>query len=633
MGRKIVSIIAAAALAMSLMTGCGDSQTAAGSNTARESLPAENSSVASQQNDTAGSEPSLHASGEQAEEAPASAEGEKIPEEASSPADESLSAIEVTHLMGNGINLGNTMEAYGRAFAGVGADVSVYETAWGQPVTTPEMITAMKEAGFDTLRIPVAWTNAINFESGDYTIGSDYLERVEEIINYALDADMYVIVNDHWDGSWWGMFGSATQETRDAAMELYTSMWTQIATEYEKYDYHLIFESANEELGFRLNDTDVAADSGSLSDAECYEMTNRINQAFVDTVRSTGGNNADRFLLIAGFGTDIVNTCNNAFQMPSDPADHKLILSVHYYSPSGYCLWDSIPNWETKKDYAEMNDTLAMLTKFTDQGYGVIIGEWGVLEQAKGLRNNTLEYMENFLDNCDLYGYCPVLWDCNDMFKRQEGKIAYDEVAGLLLDHSYARQSAMTLDEIQSGAKADIDAALEAAVDTRGVDDNTALAWLMYSSSDWNISYSVGDVYDPGTATAGIVATDVEITGEGTYTVGLDFTGTAGGFANSTVFSAIGIANGETLYPGYCIEIKEILVNDEPYKLTGRPYTTSDDQKCTRLNLYNEWVSAIPDGARTASGNVMYVSPCVIDAATLGNVESIQITFEYVPGK
>lgn len=617
MRKKLISVFAAAALILGVLTGCGDSQTDADS-TVRESQETEVSSESSQQEDTAVSEPS---SGEESEEETPSSTGS------------SVSAIEMTHLMGNGINLGNTMEAYGRATLGVGADVSAYETAWGQPVTTQEMITAMKEAGFDTLRIPVAWTNAMSFESGDYTIGADYLNRVEEIINYALNADMYVIVNDHWDGGWWGMFGSASQETRDAAMELYTSMWTQIATQYEKYDNRLIFESANEELGFRLNDTDIAADSGSLSDAECYEMVNKINQAFVDTIRSTGGNNAERFLLIAGFGTDIVNTCKDAFQMPSDTAENKLILSVHYYTPSGYCLWDSIPSWKTKKDYAEMNDTLAMLTKFTDQGYGVIIGEWGVLEQAKGLRSNTLEYMENFLDNCDLYGYCPVLWDCNDMFRRQEGKIAYDEVAQLLLDHSYANQSGMTPEELQSSAKADIEAAAEAAEDAAGVDENTAMAWLMYTSSDWGLSYSVGDEYAPDDVTAGIVVTDAEITGEGTYTVGLDFTGTSGGFANSTAFSAIGIANGEILYPGYCIEIKEVLINGEPYKLTGRPYTTSDDNKCTRLNLFNEWVSAVPDSARTASGNVMYVSPCVIDASTLGNMESIQITFEYVPGK
>lgn len=114
-----------------------------------------------------------------------------------------LTAIEVAKLMGNGTNLGNTMEAFGRTTIGTDAAASDYETIWGQPVTTPEMIQGMKDAGFDSIRIPVAWTNTMNFEDGDYTINQAYLDRVEEIVNYALDADMYVIVNDHWDGGWW----------------------------------------------------------------------------------------------------------------------------------------------------------------------------------------------------------------------------------------------------------------------------------------------------------------------------------------------------------------------------------------------------------------------------------------------
>lgn len=95
------------------------------------------------------------------------------------------------------------------------------------------MIKGMKASGFDSLRVPVAWTNAMEYEKGDYTINEAYLDRVEEIINYALDNDMYVIINDHWDGSWWGMFGSSEQSDVDKAFEMYKSMWTQIANRYK----------------------------------------------------------------------------------------------------------------------------------------------------------------------------------------------------------------------------------------------------------------------------------------------------------------------------------------------------------------------------------------------------------------
>ena len=139
-----------------------------------------------------------------------------------------LTAVELSELMGNGINLGNTMEAFGRRELGLQAPVSSYETFWGQPETTQEMVSGMKAAGFDTLRVPVAWTNTMDYEHGDFSIREDYLDRVEQIINYALNEDMYVIVNDHWDGGWWGMFGSANPATRAAGMDLYVAMWTQI---------------------------------------------------------------------------------------------------------------------------------------------------------------------------------------------------------------------------------------------------------------------------------------------------------------------------------------------------------------------------------------------------------------------
>lgn len=555
-----------------------------------------------------------------------------------------LSASELTVLMGNGINLGNTMEAYGRISLGTEAPVSSYETFWSQPVTTQEMITGMKNAGFDTLRIPVAWTNAMDYESGDYTIREDYLNRVEEIINYALNENMYVVINDHWDGSWWGMFGSASEETRQKAWDLYTSMWTQIAERYKEYSDYLIFESANEELGNRLNDTDVAADSGTLSADECYEMTLKINQKFVDIVRGTGGNNESRFLLIAGYNTDVDMTTDDRYIMPTDPANevNKLILSVHYYTPWGYCGNESLSLWGTKRNYGEMNSLLESLTKFTDQGYGVIIGEYGVLVKSDGtLKKNAALYYKNFLDNCDLYNFCPLLWDCNNLYNRQDCKIIDDEIATLYKERAYANEAAMTDEEKAARPdkiKAEMDQAYAdapAAFDDSAIDldDSTSVAWIMINSSDWNVMYSVGDVYDPGAKTDGLVATDVEITGEGTYTVSLDFTGVPGGYANGMAFSALAIGNGELLYPGYTVNITEVLVNGEPYTLTAKPYTTSDDARCTRVNLYNEWVTQVPDDARTPDGDTTGISPVIVDNADLTHMETLSITFEYAPGK
>ncbi len=118
--------------------------------------------------------------------------------------------------------------------------------------------------------------------------------------------------------------------------------------------------------------------------------------------------------------------------------------------------------------------------------------------------------------------------------------------------------------------------------------------------------------------------------GAGTYTVGLDFTKTEGGKASSVTFSALAVAYGEDLYPGYSIEIKEVLLNGEPYTLTAKPYTASDDKHCTRVNLINEWVSSLPEDAHCADGDLTDAAPVIIDKTTFVNIETLQITFDYV---
>ena len=549
---------------------------------------------------------------------------------------ENLTALELSKLMGNGINLGNTMEAYGRPELGINADTSKYETFWGQPVTTEEMIAGMKSCGFDSIRIPVAWTNMMDYENGDYTIADAYLDRVDELITYAINNGMYVIINDHWDGSWWGMFGSATEETRETAFTMYTSMWTQLAERYHDYDESLIFESGNEELGNRLNDTDICKDSGSLSEDECYEMTNRINQTFVDTVRATGGNNADRFLLIAGYNTNIAKTCDDRFKMPKDTIPDKLLVSVHYYDPWNYCGTDSGTQWGTHGEYETQNADLKKMTKFTEQGYGVIIGEYGVLAKDDGtLKDSITAYTENLLDNCDLYNFVPMLWDTSTFFVRSELTFSDDDLLALYTSRSYAAQEKTSEEELAAAATERMDTALANAPEVfdTSIDVSTldgSIAWIMFNSRDWSVAYSSGDSYKPDDKAAGLVATAAVINGAGTYTISLDFTGTDAGFAEGTAFSAIGISNAEVLYPGYMIDIKEIEVNGTPYELTGTPYTTSDNGICTRLNLYNEWVTDIPDTARIMGGNAADAAATVVDNETLGQIKTLKITFNFV---
>ena len=481
-------------------------------------------------------------------------------------------------------------------------------------------------------------------------ISQKYLNRVEEIVNYALDAGMFVIINDHWDGGWWGMFGSDTAEIRDFAMEAYRGMWQQIAKHFAGYDWHVILESANEELGNSLDqDSPLYCDdsvSHSLTENEKYELTNRINQAFVDTVRACGGHNADRFLLIAGFNTDIDHTSNSRFRMPQDTVDNRLLLSVHYYGPWSYCGASSAKGatlWGRKKDFEEMYSTLSRLKQFTSAGYGVVIGEYGALTGSDGvMKKNAPAYHEAFLDCCDALDITSCLWDCSGFFVRRELKIVEEEMAAVYAGRNAASEAGRDYSEIAAAGKAALDAIIAAAPEslvesTLKTDAGSSVAWIMFNGGDWAMSYSVGDVYTPDSITPGIVPTDVQITGPGTYTVSLDFTGTEAGYANNTAFSAVGISNGEQNFPGYCIMITELKINGEPVTLKGRNYTCSDDGKCTRTNLYNEWVDMknARTGARVLFGDLTGISATILDRGlpAMKQIRTLEVTFRYEPRK
>lgn len=559
---------------------------------------------------------------------------------------EGLTALEATRLMGNGINLGNTLEACDNN-VGIKTNTPLsYETHWGQPKTTQAMIDGMKAAGFDTIRIPVAWmTNATHLYEGDYTIDADYMDRVEEVVRYARKAGMYVIINDHWDGGWYGMFGSESAETRALAMEAYKGMWQQIAERFRDYSDYLIFESANEELGGRFDENSPLYCSDSvvtyLTDDERYALTNEINQTFVDVVRATGGNNATRFLLIAGYSTDIDKTCDDRFQMPKDTVDSKLMVSVHYYDPWSYCGASSAASatkWGTVSDYEYMDQQLAKMTKFTEAGYGVVIGEYGALPCSDGLKDNTLAYHTAFLDACTKYNLTNCLWDCSGLYKRVSQTFADDDILAMYQEKRQANEEGQDYADVQAAAAAEAAAAAaEAPVtflqDAVVVDDQTALAWIMWNDGSWALTHSVGDTYNADAISEGLVATNAVITGEGKYTVGLDFTGTAQGYSASVAFAAIGISNGEALYPNYLVNIKEVRINGEIYRLKGRAYTTSDDGVCTRVNLYNEWVTSVPKTARLPGGNLAGATPTPINRndAVIAEIKTIEIDFEYVP--
>lgn len=358
-----------------------------------------------------------------------------------------LKSSDMMRFMGLGWNYGNSLEASVSKDAITDeTTVTDHETAWNNEPLDQADVDALKKYGFKNIRIPVAWSNMIS-DDGKYTINDAYFNRVEEVMNYALNAEMYVIIDIHWDGDWWGMFGDPDESIREQAWTRFRSYWTQISERYKEYSDRVIFESANEELGDRLNDDwrnmSTYPKTGTLTVDEQYDTLNQINQEFVDIVRKSGGNNTSRYLLIAGYSTNIDATCDSRFKMPTDLAENgknRLSVSVHYYSPWNYCgggeykqeegMAPRLFTWGTDADIQAMHADFDKMTKFTKQGYGVIIGEFGV--QAAAV-DGIPTYFKELSNYTMKLGMSPVLWDNGGWLSRSKSQIVYDDISDAIL--------------------------------------------------------------------------------------------------------------------------------------------------------------------------------------------------------
>lgn len=323
-----------------------------------------------------------------------------------------MSTMEIVKDMGLGINLGNTFESCGSWINA--SSVTNYETGWGSPVITEDIINGYAESGFGVLRIPVAWSNMM---SGDYDINPEYLARVRQVVDWALASDMYVILNIHWDGGWFEKFAG---KDKDECMYKYERIWTQLTSEFKNYGDKLMFESLNEEGCW---DSIWNRYSGKEDGkAEAYGLLNEINQKFVDIVRASGGNNKKRHLLIAGYATDIALTCDELFKMPKDP-EKRCAVSVHYYTPSTFAILDKDASWGkcrkewgTKADIAELEKNMDMMKEhFVDKGIPVIIGEYGCPVKNKD-KDSIKKYLVSVCEAAYDRDMCPVLWDVTDAF-------------------------------------------------------------------------------------------------------------------------------------------------------------------------------------------------------------------------
>lgn len=335
--------------------------------------------------------------------------------------------------MSPGINLGNTMEVIPWNYHGTQLTASA-ETAWGAPEVNQAIFNAYKSAGFKSVRIPVAWTE---YSDANNDITPFWLARVKQVVDYARNAGLYVMINIHWDGGWMNQTTYAHQPTVQAKI---TKFWTQIANTFKDYDDHLLFAGLNE----------VGQDGSSgVPTAEYCAVQNSYNQAFVNAVRATGGNNATRFLVVQAYwtNTDYAVSCNAT--MPSDTVSHRLAMEVHYYSPYDFALNGNSNIWQWGKIATDPSATETwanesyvdsvfqqMKTTFIDKGVPVIVGEYGAYlkHNYPGMstyRNYWAQYVTKSMYQ---HGAVPMWWDTGELFDRTTGAQKVPDTISAIVD-------------------------------------------------------------------------------------------------------------------------------------------------------------------------------------------------------
>ena len=323
-------------------------------------------------------------------------------------------AISLSRKLGYGWNLGNQMDAMVGGVSG--------ETYWGNEKCTQATFDNLKSKGFSTVRIPVTWMGHIG-DAPEYAVETAWLDRVAEIAGYAKKAGLNAIVNVHHDDSpesgWLCVHKAASDaDYKKDMMARYKALWEQVARKFAEEGEWLIFEGYNE-----LQDGGWVF-GGNLTDGgKQYAVINEIAQTFVTTVRAAGGKNADRYLSILGYSANPSLTASNLV-LPTDSAADRLIVSVHFYDPSGYALGQNsaYTEWghtgaDGKKDpnHSEKNviDTFRMLKdKYLDKNIPVYIGECGAVnrddERAKSFQRYWFEFVFKAARE---YGLCPIVWD------------------------------------------------------------------------------------------------------------------------------------------------------------------------------------------------------------------------------
>ena len=345
---------------------------------------------------------------------PDSDDGEPAPD--SQPGDPGA-AYSMAAKLGMGWNLGNQLDAWTETDPG---ECTASETAWGNPAVTQEVFDAVRAAGFSSVRIPVTWLG--HFGPGpDYTIDEAWLDRVAEVVGYAEKAGLNAVINIHQDGAdgkhWLDIGEAAVNPVVNGRITgQITAMWTQIAEKFRDKGDFLIFEGFNE-----IHDGGWGWGANRTDNGRQYATLNAWNQTFTDAVRSTGGNNAERWLAVPGYCTNPDLTVEY-LELPDDTAENRLMVSVHYYDPNTYTLTAEHGEWghtadpdkRAGEDEEEHVRTVfgALNEKFVKNGIPVYLGEIGCVNRSEPLEQAFQRYwFEYIVKAAKTYGLAAFVWD------------------------------------------------------------------------------------------------------------------------------------------------------------------------------------------------------------------------------
>ena len=330
------------------------------------------------------------------------------------PTYEMTDSIKFAQSLGRGWNLGNTFDAcekHSKNKAGLET-----ETMWGNPETTKELMKTVKDCGFDTLRIPVTWAQHLG-DAPQYTIDKEWLDRVNQIVDWALEYDMKVIINVHHDDAFWLITDDAHKEE---SKEILTKIWSQLCVRFEDYGEDLVFETMNEP---RVE----GAEDEWYGNQETREVVNYLNFAALETIRNSGGNNKNRYVLIPTYAASGLAENVDALKLPDDD---RVIVSVHYYFGTAHQsefkdaekVWSLSQKTELYKIFRNMHN------RFIANGYGVCKSEfgWTDREHPENLAENT----EYYITMLEKFGFSCLVWDNGESFgiiDRNTNTVKYPE--------------------------------------------------------------------------------------------------------------------------------------------------------------------------------------------------------------